>query len=173
MKTQITKDLEQSALNTFKKLGTFLCFEVGINIKQKAFPIWYERALKHSKKLNINVPQKVTREVTEIVDLLSWEKSKNIWRCYEIKSSVQDFNSEHHITFVGHYNYYIMPKELYEKVKNKIPDYVGVYIQQGRWLVNIKRAKKQELLVEENLLQYSLIKSLYRNVENMRKKIKE
>lgn len=173
MKTQITKDLEQSALNTFKKLGTFLCFEVGINIKQKAFPIWYERALKHSKKLTIDVPQKVTREVTEIVDLLSWEKSKNIWRCYEIKSSVQDFNSGHHITFVGHYNYYIMPKELYEKVKNKIPDYVGVYIQQGRWLTNIKRAKKQNLLVGEDILQYSLIKSLYRDVENMRKEIKK
>lgn len=173
MKTQITKDLEQSALNTFKKLGTFLCFEVGINIKQEAFPIWYERALKHKKQLKIDPPKKVNREVTEIVDLLSWEKSRNIWKCYEIKSSMQDFNSGHHITFVGHYNYYIMPKDLYEKVKNEIPDYVGVYIQQGRWLVNIKRAKKQELLVEENLLQYSLIKSLYRNVENMRKKIKE
>lgn len=169
MKTQTTKDLEQSALNTFKKLGTFLCFEVGINIKQEAFPIWYERALKHNKKLKIDPPKKVNREVTEIVDLLSWEKSKNIWRCYEIKSSLQDFNSGHHITFVGHYNYYIMPKDLYEKVKNNIPDYVGVYIQQGRWLVNVKRAKKQKLLVEESLLQYSLIKSLYRSVENMRK----
>lgn len=39
MKSQTTKELEQSASNTFKKLGTFLCFEVGINIKQKAFPL--------------------------------------------------------------------------------------------------------------------------------------
>lgn len=174
MKSKTTKDLEQCALNTFKKLGTFLCFEVGINIKQEAFPIWYERALKYKdKNVVIPEPKKVNREITEIVDLLTWEKGKNIWRCYEIKSSIQDFNSGHHITFVGHYNYYIMPKELYEKVKDKIPDYVGVYTQQGRWLENIKKAKKQELLVEEDLLQYSLMKSLYRDVEKMRRKIKK
>ncbi len=174
MKSKTTKDLEQCALNTFKKLGTFLCFEVGINIKQKAFPLWYERALKNCPKDSLPPePKKVSREITEIVDLLVWEKSKDIWKCYEIKSSVQDFISGHHITFVGNYNYYIMPKELYEKVKNKVPDYVGVYIQSGRWLENIKRAKKQELKVSKELLQYSLMKSLYRDVENMRKKIKK
>lgn len=174
MKSQITKDLEQCALLTFKKLGTFLCFEVGINIKQDAYPIWYERALKYCKKENLPPePKKVNREITEIVDLLTWEKNENVWRCYEIKSSLSDFNSGHHITFVGHFNYYIMPKELYEKVKDKIPDYVGVYIQDGRWLTNIKKAKKQDLLVENDTLQYSLMKSLYRDVEKMRKKLKK
>ena len=68
MKSQTTKDLEQCALNTFKKMGTFLCFEVGINIEQEAFPIWYERALKYSKQLNIAPPEKTNREITEIVD---------------------------------------------------------------------------------------------------------
>lgn len=174
MKSKITKDLEQSALNTFKKLGTFLCLEVGINIKQKAYPLWYERALKYTPKDKLPAaPQKIDREITEIVDLLTWEKSKNIYRCYEIKSSVADFNSGHHITFVGHYNYYIMPKELYPKVRDKIPDYVGVYTANGRWLISIKKAKKQKLKVNEDLLQYSLIKSLYRDVEKMRKKLKK
>jgi hypothetical protein len=174
MKSKTTKDLEQCALNTFKKLGTFLCFEVGINIKQEAFPIWYERALKSCPKDSLPPePKKVNREVTEIVDLLTWEKNKNIWRCYEIKSSIQDFNSGHHITFVGHFNYYIMPKELYDKVKDKIPDYVGVYVQEGRWLVNVKKAKKQVPLVSDELFQYSLMKSLYRDVEKMRKELKK
>lgn len=173
MKSQTTKNLEQYALNTFKKMGTFLCFEVGINIKQKAFPLWYEKALKYNKNLKIEEPKKVNREITEIVDLLTWEKGKDIWKCYEIKSSIQDFNSGHHITFVGHFNYYIMPKELYEKVKNKIPDYVGVYIPSGKTLISIKKAKKQELLVEKDLLHYSLMKSLYRDVEKMRKMLKK
>ena len=84
MKSQTTKDLEQCALNTFKKLGTFLCLEVGINIKQEAFPVWYERVLKDKDKdVVIPEPKKVQREITEIVDLLSWEKNKNIWRCYD------------------------------------------------------------------------------------------
>ena len=173
MKSQTTKDLEQCALNTFKKMGTFLCFEVGINIEQEAFPIWYERALKYSKQLNIAPPEKTNREITEIVDLLTWEKRKDIWRCYEIKSSIQDFNSGHHITFVGDYNYYIMPSELYEKVKDKIPSYVGVYVPQGRWLISVKKAIIQELLVDKDVLQYSLMKSLYRDVEKMRKKLKK
>lgn len=174
MKSQTTKDLEQFASNTFKKLGTFLCFEVGINIKQQAYPLWYERALKNNNKSKLTkVPKMVQREITEIVDLLTWEKSKNIWRCYEIKSSVQDFNSGHHITFVGHFNYYIMPKELYNKVKDDIPDYVGVYVSQGRCLVSVKKAKKQKLKVDEELLQYSLMKSLYRDVEKIRKKLKK
>lgn len=174
MKSKTTKDLEQFALNTFKKLGTFLCFEVGINIKQSAYPLWYERALKKNIKSKLTeVPKKVQREITEIVDLLTWEKSKNIWRCYEIKSSIQDFNSGHHITFVGHFNYYIMPKELYKKVKDIIPDYVGVYVPQGRCLISIKKAKKQKLAVSEDLLQYSLMKSLYRDVEKIRKQLKK
>ena len=42
-----------------------------------------------------------------------------------------------------------MPKELYEKIRDKIPDYVGVYIQQGRWLENIKKAKKPEKIYRE------------------------
>lgn len=174
MKSQTTKELEQSASNTFKKLGTFLCFEVGINIKQKAFPLWYERAMKYCKKENLPPePKKVNREITEIVDLLTWEKSKDIYRCYEIKSSLADFNSGHHITFVGHFNYYIMPQELYSKVQDKIPDFVGVYVKQGNYLVSIKKAKKQELKVDKEILQYSLLKSLYRDVEKMKKELKK
>lgn len=174
MKSQTTKDLEQLALNTFKKMGTFLCFEVGINIKQDAFPLWYERALRYCKKDKLpEEPKKIKREITEIVDLLTWECSKNIYRCYEIKSSLSDFNSGHHITFVGHFNYYIMPKELYDKVQDKIPDYVGVYVPQGRYLISIKKAKKQKPLVTDEKFQYSLVKSLYRDVEKMRKELKK
>lgn len=62
-----------------------------------------------------------------------------------------------------------MPKEIYEKVQDKIPDYVGVYIPDGRWLVNVKKAKKQEPLANDELLQYSLMKSLYRDVVKYRK----
>ena len=66
-----------------------------------------------------------------------------------------------------------MPSELYEKVKDKIPSYVGVYVPQGRWLISVKKATIQELLVDKDVLQYSLMKSLYRDVEKMRKKLKK
>ncbi len=39
--------------------------------------------------------------------------------CYEVKSSVEDFHSKNGHNFIGDYNYYIMPEEVYEKVKKK------------------------------------------------------
>lgn len=54
-----------------------------------------------------------------------------------------------------------MPKELYEAVKDDIPKHIGVYI--GTDLV--KRPKKQELKVDEQILKDSLIRSLSREVD--------
>ena len=64
----------------------------------------------------------------EIVDLLTWESNKNIWRCYEIKISYQDFKSKASKTFVGNYNYYIIPDTLLNKVKGEVPDNIGIYV---------------------------------------------
>jgi len=55
-----------------------------------------------------------------------------------------------------------MPKELYELVKDDIPSHIGVYLD-GYSL--FKRAKKQELKVDEQVLKNSMIRSLYREVE--------
>lgn len=77
--------------------------------------------------------------------------------------SASDFRSKAKNTFVGHYNYYVMTRELYEKVKGEIPSHIGVYVG-GR---SIKRAKKQELLVDEEVLKSSLIRSLYREAEKV------
>lgn len=46
--------------------------------------------------------------------------------CYEIKSSVEDFHSPNGHNFIGDYNYYVMPEEVFEKVKDEIPSNVGV-----------------------------------------------
>lgn len=51
-----------------------------------------------------------------------------------------------------------MPKELYEEVKEDIPNHIGVYL--GNYC--IKKAKKQELAVDEQVLKDSLIRSLCR-----------
>jgi hypothetical protein len=37
--------------------------------------------------------------------------------CYEIKVSESDFNSENGHNFYGDYNYYVFPKELYDKLR--------------------------------------------------------
>ena len=48
--------------------------------------------------------------------------------CVEIKVSVSDFHSDHGHNFVGHCNYYAMPLALYKKVKDEIPDGIGVLL---------------------------------------------
>lgn len=47
--------------------------------------------------------------------------------CYEIKSSVEDFHSPNGHNFIGDYNYYVMPEEVFEKVKDEIPSNVGSF----------------------------------------------
>ena len=90
---------------------------------------------------------------------MQYDQSKDIFRCYEIKVSKQDFYSKCKKTFVGNYNYYAMPKELYEEVKQDIPDYVGVVDKLGFCL---KKAKKVELKVDKEKLLISMLKSLNR-----------
>lgn len=86
---------------------------------------------------------------------------KGDFYCYEVKSSIEDFRSENGHNFLGDYNYYIMPEEVYEKVKNQIPYKVGVYVPDGKncrgdWynLKSVKKAvrKDRERPVSEMLL---------------------
>ena len=67
--------------------------------------------------------------------------------CYEVKSSVDDFNSKHGHNMIGDFNYYVMPEEVYEAVKDKIPFRVGVLVptdEPWRTLKSIKKAQRQD-----------------------------
>lgn len=85
-------------------------------------------------------------------------------------------------SFVGHYNYYVLTRELYDQVKGEIPDWVGVYI--GDYCA--KKAKKQDLSDREyktrrsingrstevstpwvDMLKESMIRSLYRDSDKL------
>lgn len=76
---------------------------------------------------------------------------KGDFYCYEVKSSVEDFHSKNGHNFIGDYNYYVMPEEVFEKVKNQIPYYVGVFVPDGKnyhkeWydLKSVKKAKRKD-----------------------------
>ena len=43
--------------------------------------------------------------------------------CFEVKSSVDDFHSKNGHNFLGDYNYYVMPEEVYEQIKAEIDVY--------------------------------------------------
>lgn len=76
---------------------------------------------------------------------------KGDFYCYEVKSSVEDFKSKNGHNFIGDFNYYVMPEEVYEKVKNEIPYTVGVYVPEkmnyrGEWydLKSVKKARRRD-----------------------------
>lgn len=96
----------------------------------------------------------------ERVDYITYD-TKGIFRCYEIKTSKSDFYSKAKKTFVGNFNYFVISRDLFEEVKSDIPGNIGVYIS-GRCE---KRAKRQELLVDKDVLKDSMIRSLSREYQ--------
>ena len=69
---------------------------------------------------------------------------KGDFYCYEIKSCLDDFRSKHGHNFIGDFNYYILPQEVFRKVREEIPDYIGCYIPVGRELEVAKKAKRRD-----------------------------
>lgn len=118
MKTEKTYKLENKIYNATKKTGVFGCFEVTIGFFGK-----------------------------ERVDFMTYD-TKGIFKCYEIKVSKNDFHSNAKLSFVGHYNYYVLTRKLYEEVKNEIPDWIGIYIGENL----VKYPKKQN--IDEKVYKY-------------------
>lgn len=105
------------------------------------------------------------------VDYLTYDT--NDWfKCYEIKVTKKDFYSKCHNTFIGNYNYYVMPIDLYYQVKEDIPKEIGVLVENKIGdkiyshspLRSIKKAMKQELKIDKDILKNSLIRSLHREI---------
>ena len=127
-KSELTLQLEKNLWNSTHKLGTFGCFEVTIGWNGK-----------------------------ERVDYVTYD-TEGIWRFYEIKVSKADFHSKAKHSFFGHYNYFVMPNELYEKVKDDIPVDIGV--SNGSCI--LKKARRRELTIPNDELKDFFIRSLQR-----------
>lgn len=158
MKTVQTKDIEKHLMIKNYKMNCFNCLEVGIVI-----PYIFYKVTKFGE-------YEIKKYNTEICDFMTYEQDKDIFRCYEIKVSKQDFYSKCKKSFVGNYNYYAMPKDLYKLVQNDIPDYVGVVDEDG---FCIKKPKKMDLKVDKEKLLVSMLKSLNReNYKNFYERLR-
>lgn len=171
-KSELTLDIEMKAIKQFSKFGAFLCPEVSFQRP------WIKDKPTNCSINEFNFDPKYTQVEgkhirTEIVDLLESNSQKG-WVCYEIKISKSDFHSKAIKSFVGHYNYYLMPKELYEQVKEEIPKEIGVYSYDGKMLNLVKKAKRQELVngIDEQL-SYGMIRSLARERDEKFEKTKD
>ena len=147
-----TKEIEHIAYKHFSKIGWYGCFEVAV-----------PRAI-------------INKYHRERCDLLSYETT-GIFRAYEIKRNKQDFYSGHAWSWIGHYNYFIMPKELYNEVKDDIPDGIGVWCvyESGkrRWMNCEKKPKKRELLCSHDDMLFAIFQALSREYKKYRKTLEK
>lgn len=69
--------------------------------------------------------------------------AKILITAYEIKITKSDFKSKNGHNFVGNCNYYVIPKELYEDVRELVPEDIGIilYLHAGSY-VGLRRKKE-------------------------------
>lgn len=116
-----------------------------------------------------------------IVDTLAcfFKPNATEWRCYELKVTKADFYSKAKLSFIGHYNYFVLTEELYKKVQDDIPSEIGVLIYRpytqaedlpadGTFFI-AKKPLRRELLVEETALTQRFMASLFREVQKAKR----
>ena len=147
-----TKEIENIAYNHLWAKGKYLVFEVA-------------------------APRELVNKYhRERVDLLMYE-STGIWKCFEIKNSVSDFRSSAKHSFWADYNYYILNADIYESVKDEIPNDIGVWLvykpeKSKGWMECVKKPKKRKRLCSHESLMFALMQGLSREYKKYRK-IKE
>ena len=141
-----TKEIENIAYNYLWKKGWYGVFEVAI-----------PRAI-------------VNKYHRERLDFLTYETT-GIYRAYEIKRNKSDFYSGCAWSWIGNYNYFIMPYELYYEVKDDIPDGIGVWVvrEYSKNMECIKKPKRRELLCSSTDMMFSMMQAMSREYKKYRK----
>lgn len=98
--------------------------------------VTFDYASKNAKRVDYMKFKPINNTVSGI--------EKGDFYCYEVKSSVEDFHSKNGHNFIGDFNYYIMPEEVYAAVSLEIPYDIGVYCPKGTGLCSVKRARRKD-----------------------------
>lgn len=111
----------------------------------------------------------------ELVDFISYDARKDVFRCYEIKVSMSDFKSKAKKSWYGDYNYLVITNELYKQQslddwKSQIPDGIGIIVVhcESYWKETVWKAKKRDVdqIVKDMLLKSMLRSLFYQNVNS-------
>ena len=120
-----------------------------------------------SRANRIGCPE-VTLDDNGIVDFICMDlDGEKIVRCYELKITKSDFLSDAKKTFIGEFNYYVIPSELWMSVKNYVEPWVGVWLvsPQGRPYVK-KKAVRRPCQMDKKRIMGKILRAL--NRENLK-----
>lgn len=102
-------------------------------------------------------------------DFVGMDKKDNV-TVVEIKSSVRDFRSKSGHNLIGNKNYYAMPQEVYDKVKEEVPKHVGVFTTVNKRAKIIKKARTIKHKYPEtflNALRYNIETAKQSNIRRL------
>lgn len=136
MKTLETEDLEQRLLHRYFKMGSHIAFEVDLRGAMNR-TIIKNHIQNNSKKIELDDPG-----IADAVQIDNY----GVITCFELKVTKSDFHSDAKLSFIGNKNYYVMPEQLYEQVKDEIPPNIGVMVPLGnKDLQCVRKCKSQEM----------------------------
>ena len=141
-----TKDIENIAYNHLWKKGRYIICEVA-------------------------VPRSIqNRYHRDRLDVLMYD-TDGTFRGIEIKRNVQDFHSSASWSWIANYNYFCMPYSLYSKVKDEIPDGIGVWViyDGSKCMECVKKPKYRELLCPKEDMLIVMLQGLSREYKKYRK----
>lgn len=144
-----TKEIENIAYNYLWKKGRYIIFEV-------------------------SVPRSIqSRYHRDRLDMCMYD-TDGTFRGIEIKRNLQDFHSSASWSWICNYNYFCMPNDLYMKVKDEIPDGIGVWVvyEGSKTMDCVKKPKYKELLCLKEDMLHMMLQGLSREYKKYRK-IKE
>lgn len=156
METKITKNIKYALyLNCLGRNGRtdlvkrYCATEVGLFV---------ERSPQHFKR--------------ELIDFITYKDGEI--RCYEIKQSLSDLKSSHALTFIGNFNYLVVPNGFYNKYKyeidKKLEKGIGVIEVIDNKVKYIKKAVYRQ--VEDNVklrVMDSMITSMFYKMQYNKK----
>jgi hypothetical protein len=81
--------------------------------------------------------------------------------CFEVKITASDFNSKNGHNFSGNKNYYAVPFEIYESIKDDVPPGIGIiaYYQDSGHMIVKRESEMRQIAPEElNYLLYDALR---------------
>jgi hypothetical protein len=140
-KSQLTRNIENMILYQ-RKQGVLLCPETAVNFTMDG-------------------------SRTKNVDVMRYNRFNDEFTCYEIKISKADFNSKNGHNFVGNKNYYVVPADLKDYVKERIKDTdIGLIVYPSNGMA--KHAGYREI---DNDTRFMFMFNMAKGLERERRKI--
>ena len=94
-------------------------------------------------------------------------------RSYELKTSVSDFNSKAKLSWIGHYNYLVVTKEVYAGINSQRVDWLaGIIVDDGEQGMRIVRKphKQQRSVGQSTEIVESVMKAAVRDATKFYRK---